>query len=347
MRKAAQNDAIVRGVKGPCPLINLQGFDIVWSFSPDYMHCVLLGVSRQLTEIWLSCPGEPYYIGDPKKLALIDSKLCCIRPPQCFNRLPRSLMFRKLWKAAEWQKWLLYYSLPCLRDVLPAAFLEHWTLLATRIFHLLKDEVTPEDIAIATQTLVQFVVQMQFLYTKVAMTYNIHLLLHLPKCVVQFGPLWAHSCFSFESNIGKLLKLVTSSNGVPIQIASRVLLKSKLDMCKTNGDINDLLSTKKQPRHVGTRPLGKPKRVEVSLRLFFENSTGCEGSQICEYERMVVNDEVFHSKKYKRPTKTSCAAVRLGDGTYSVIDRIISLLVATAVRCSSSYARMSIRCCLH
>lgn len=50
MREAFETSAYVCGVKGPSTLINLAGFDIVWSFSPDYMHCVLLGVTGQFLE---------------------------------------------------------------------------------------------------------------------------------------------------------------------------------------------------------------------------------------------------------------------------------------------------------
>lgn len=72
MVEASLTGRHVRGVKGPSPLINLPGFDIVWSFTPDYMHCVLLGVSRQFLELWLSNVGETYYIGTPQIIKEID-----------------------------------------------------------------------------------------------------------------------------------------------------------------------------------------------------------------------------------------------------------------------------------
>ncbi|KAK8785102.1 hypothetical protein V5799_008534, partial [Amblyomma americanum] len=54
MHRAVATGEVIKGLKGVTPLINLAYFDVIWSFSPDYMHCVLLGVSRQLTECWLS-----------------------------------------------------------------------------------------------------------------------------------------------------------------------------------------------------------------------------------------------------------------------------------------------------
>ncbi|KAG0426350.1 hypothetical protein HPB47_026540 [Ixodes persulcatus] len=51
------------GIKGPSVLLPLKGIDLVWCLPPDYMHCVLEGVTKQLTELWLSATGAPYYIG--------------------------------------------------------------------------------------------------------------------------------------------------------------------------------------------------------------------------------------------------------------------------------------------
>lgn len=68
----------MHGVKGLSPVVNVKGFDIVWSFSPDFMHCVLLGITRQLTELWFTTPGESYHIGEPVIIAVVDNLLCSI-----------------------------------------------------------------------------------------------------------------------------------------------------------------------------------------------------------------------------------------------------------------------------
>jgi len=51
------------------------------------------------------------------------------------------------------------------------------------------------------------------------MTINIHNLLHLPTVVRNLGPLWAHSCFPFESANGELLKLFHGSQVVDKQVS--------------------------------------------------------------------------------------------------------------------------------
>ncbi|XP_072145124.1 uncharacterized protein [Dermacentor andersoni] len=133
MKAACRTGTTVHGVKGPSPLINLSGFSPAWSWCPDYMHCVLLGVARQLTELWLSDKGADYYCG---------------------------------------------------------------------VFILLKDSISRADVNLSTQLLTEFAVGVEFLYGRSNMIYNVHQLLHLTKSVVLFGPLWAHSCFSFETNMG-------------------------------------------------------------------------------------------------------------------------------------------------
>lgn len=50
------------------------------------------------------------------------------------------------------------------------------------------------------------------------LTGSVHGLLHLPEAVRNLGPLWAHSCFGFESANGDLLKLFHGSQGVEKQV---------------------------------------------------------------------------------------------------------------------------------
>lgn len=50
------------------------------------------------------------------------------------------------------------------------------------------------------------------------MTVNVHGLMHLPEVVNNLGPLWAHSCFPFESANGDLLNFFHGSNGIEKQV---------------------------------------------------------------------------------------------------------------------------------
>ena len=79
-------------------LISVPGFSLVHGVSIDYMHCVLLGVCRQLLKLWFVSKHhkELWYIG--KQTTVIDSRLSSIKPPREVNRTPRSLDTIKFWK---------------------------------------------------------------------------------------------------------------------------------------------------------------------------------------------------------------------------------------------------------
>lgn len=53
-------------------------------------------------------------------------------------------------------------------------------------------------------------------------TMNLHLLGHLAECVRDWGPLWAYSCFSFESSNNHLRKLFHGSKDMSKQVCGCV-----------------------------------------------------------------------------------------------------------------------------
>lgn len=64
MKLALEHAVTINGYKGPSPIVNLPYFDLVWGFTVEYMHAVLLGVTRQLTEALMSCSSEAqFYLG--------------------------------------------------------------------------------------------------------------------------------------------------------------------------------------------------------------------------------------------------------------------------------------------
>ncbi|XP_077561453.1 uncharacterized protein LOC144177757 [Haemaphysalis longicornis] len=326
MAEAAASSKAVQGVKGPSALINLQHFDIVWSFTPDYMHCVLLGVTRQLTELWLASVGEPFYIGSPDDLYGLDERLLSIKPPLCFPRLPRSLLQRKYWKATEWQQWLLFFSLPCVVGILPAKYSRHYSLLVRGIALLLKDTVSDDDITESTKCIVRFVVGVQFLYDEAEMTFNMHQLLHLPKSAALQGPLWAHSCFMFESNIGQVKKLVTSAHGVSQQIVERLMMTANLENLKAlaSTQTQELLSKSPTTTKQAVVPLGKARPVSAALLAWVHEEMGdIIAGPVVEHDRVAMSGFVFHSEQYKRPYKTD-STVLLMSGTFVKAETLLS-----------------------
>lgn len=92
------------------PLVAIPEFDIINGVTIDYMHCVLLGVTRQLLELWFDSENhtERFYKG--RRLQIVDDKLLKIK----VSRAPKSLKEKSDWKANELRNWLLFHSIPCL-----------------------------------------------------------------------------------------------------------------------------------------------------------------------------------------------------------------------------------------
>lgn len=329
IRRAMDSGCPSRGVKGPSPLMNVRGFDVIWSFSPDYMHTVLLGVTRRFLDLWLETPSKPFYIGTPNTTAEIDSRIMAFKFPRMFSRLPKVTSLRAYWKAVEWESWLLYLSLPTLTGVLPDKYVSHFSLLVEAVYLLLQRSVTTDDIARSTTCLQNFVASTATLYTDKEMTSNLHLLLHLPKSVLLQGPLWAHSCFSFESSIGSLKELITSANGVPLQIASRILLRANCQ-AKRNAARPELkrhLGLDTSPRDNSTVVvLGKAKDADDAVSAFVRENAGSNiTGPVMEHLRVTVNGNLVHSEQYTRPTRTDCTFVKFGSGSFGKIQHIVTL----------------------
>ncbi|CAN8002095.1 unnamed protein product, partial [Ixodes hexagonus] len=54
IESALQQGEPSHGVKGPTPLMNAPGLNLVWGVNPDYLHSVLEGVTKQMCDNWLT-----------------------------------------------------------------------------------------------------------------------------------------------------------------------------------------------------------------------------------------------------------------------------------------------------
>ena len=75
-------------------------------------------------------------------------------------------------------------------------------LLVEAVYIMLQNEITITQLDHADRLLHIFVAKTEALYGKEAMTFNVHQLLHLAASVRDWGPLWSHSGFPFESGNG-------------------------------------------------------------------------------------------------------------------------------------------------
>lgn len=112
--------------------------------------------------------------------------------------------------------------MPCIADFMHPRFLYHYCALLEAIFLLNQSSISAEDIFKSERLLNYFVYMFPCLYGERYMTINMHSLLHLPDMVCKIGPLWATTCFPFESANGELLKLFHGTQFIDIQIINAV-----------------------------------------------------------------------------------------------------------------------------
>lgn len=222
-RTALESGKAVNGVKYCSPLINLQHFDIIKGFVPDYMHCFVGGVAKQFTSYLLNSLSQ-------YEFNLINSLLKKVKAPHQISRLSRPLEDRGKWKTREWENWVLYYSAPLLELVISKKLFKHWTLLVNSLHILLKTEISYDELNEADEMLYSFVHDAQELYGKQVMTYNVHQLLHIVESVYNWGPLWAHSAFPFESANYQLLNSIQCAKGINQQIIRYINLQHSVNI---------------------------------------------------------------------------------------------------------------------
>lgn len=201
----------------------IQSYDYVRSSAIDYMHGVLLGISKLLINLWIGSTHSKEKFSISAYVDVIDERLTKIKPPSFITRIPRTLSNHfKYWKASELRAWMLYYSLPILLDILPPSYFVHYAAFVQGIYLLCTECITRQDLIKSNQLLSYFVHMFSSLYGERYLTLNMHSLIHLPQCVEDLGPLWVYSCFPFEDANGTLLELFHGTQNVEMQIISSI-----------------------------------------------------------------------------------------------------------------------------
>lgn len=126
--------------------------------------------------------------------------------------------------------------------------------------------------------------------------------------------------------MGNLLKLVSSSNRVPFQILSRILMMNNFHqklLGRASEEVRQLCLNR-EPRHTGTKLLENPQPPSQELVNYVqENTTGVK--QVQEYDRLCVKGCVVHSEQYKPGFKRDLTAVKVGD-SYGKVEHIVNVV---------------------
>lgn len=287
-------NTIINGVKAVSPMIAFQHFDLSKGFCIDYMHAVLLGVTKKIIGFWtLPAHHKKSFYMNKKRREILDKRLSKIQTPSYISRRPRSINSLKQFKASELRSLLIYY-LPVIVDgLLPRQYIEHLMLLSSSIYVLLQPSISDNELNECERKIKKFVYQYEKYYGKTNMTMNVHCLLHLVQCVRDFGPLWTFSMFSFESYNGLLKSFVVAPTDVLHQLVTRYVCyktfgEEKVDMAGTNIHQSEV-ECKLENAHI--------KAIEESGLVCLET----DGLKV--YSRFQKNGITFTSRLYSKAKK--------------------------------------------
>ena len=187
------------------------------NFPPDYLHCVLLGITRKLFSYYFTTVRG---MRIPCKLSvgqqtLINNDVANFQKyiPREFQRRIRKFSELQHFKAAEFRTYLLYIGPIVLKNYLPTDYYRHFLLLHFAVYVFCSNSCK-HLYSHAKSCIDLFVHQMPELFGRQSVVYNVHCLLHLHEYVELYGPLDSFSAFRFENYLGVLKRRIKCTNNI-------------------------------------------------------------------------------------------------------------------------------------
>lgn len=285
------------GIKGISAMVMFpRGYDIINSFSIDFMHGIALGIGKDLIKIWLGKRDIPnpqlksYKISPPNRIVL-RNRVLNLKPTMNFHRKPRSILDISDFKASEVMDCIWYYLRYTLVGLIDTKIIKHFEKLAAGSYILCKAKFTREDLKRASEYLIEFSHSFEKIYGSGAITMNVHLLNHYHEMVNHCGPLWAHSLFAFENNMGVMKASVNGTTDYLAQIAKSYAASKQMIECVRPSICNQIEFKSKSVEKV------KPKYVPVL------NQNGVFSEQLTIWKKLSMNG-VTYTSLYANETRS-------------------------------------------
>jgi hypothetical protein len=208
---------------GVSPLCNLK-LDMISQIILDYMHLCCLGVMKKLLNIWVQGP-IPHRLSSTC-IGQITQRLETFKKffPRHFARRPRGLNELKHWKATEFRMFMLYTGPVALKGILDDEKYRNFLKFHLGMYILVSEKGARNDswVNCAKYLLQCFVRELENLYSKEFLIFNVHSLLHLSDDVKVHGCLDNFSAFTFESYMSRLRRLLRTNHSHLSQVVKRI-----------------------------------------------------------------------------------------------------------------------------
>lgn len=219
---------------GKTILENIPNFDIISNVPLDYMHLLLLGVTKRLlcSKKFGWVYGKPPHKLRASKIINMSDRLIALKKfiPCEFARKTRSLLECKRYKATEFRLFLLYTGPIVLKDALDYKVYINFISLSVASMILISSNYSQQEEyrTFAEDILKHFVLNSIKIYGHDFVSHNVHNLLHLVDCVRNFGSLDNFSSFEFENYMQFLLKKIHKYDKPLEQVIRRVTEENKI-----------------------------------------------------------------------------------------------------------------------
>ena len=349
--KKANGNLPVRGVKGYSVVSLIPLFHITKCFPPDYLHSILEGVVKLFVCASFNTEnsGKAWYLG--RVIDAVDEKLRRIKPPCEVTRTPGSLKHRKKWKASEWRSFLLYYLLICFDNFLPQRYIKHWFLLVYSMTIFSKPKITEDQFKKAKKALRKFVLNVEVLYGKQYMKFNVHISLHISQAVRNFSALWAWSTFPYENYNSVLKRLFSGTQFIPEQICK---FYGRFQFINRASEIFDRGNCNKRGQQLFRsimkesgikrciqyeeflRIFGSPAHINLTLIQKIVIEEVVQGTVLDDeaqtFKRFIFKNVLYNTSNDNRMIKRNNNTIETGDGRFIIIlDLVTVKLTVTGV----------------
>jgi hypothetical protein len=199
----------------------LDYFDMVNDVVIDYMHAVLLGVTKKLLKMWFIETGKYKLSNVDKNKASKVIESINVNIPNEFQRSLRDLNFISHFKATECRQFLLFHGIIALKDVVDRRIYQHFLKFHIAIKILCDRKFYVKFNHIAQILIDDFIEEFKIIYGEKEIIHNVHLLHHVPHESLRNGPLDDYSCFPFENNMTQFKKLIHTTTNPLQQLYNR------------------------------------------------------------------------------------------------------------------------------
>lgn len=184
-------------------IYRLQYFNSVRFLVIDPMHCLFLGIAKWIVmRLWIEGGRLSH-----KDLETMQSRAKLIKIPTDIGRIPFKIAMGEGFSgftADQWKTFILVYATAITWDLLResdrailANFVRACNILVCR-------SISKSGLEEAHERLLTMVKLIEENYGAEKITPNLHLCLHICNCVLDYGPLYAFWCFSYERMNGLL-----------------------------------------------------------------------------------------------------------------------------------------------